>query len=96
MHQPWKSEVRFRLMGDLALCSCEREERTKDRGDKSDKAGNTVHGGRTTCGHEAQQNCIHNADAGVFSGKHEAFGQPPWPPFPGMRRPLPGWGGDPP
>lgn len=39
-HQPWKSEARFRLMGDLALCSCEREGKTTDRGDRSDKAQN--------------------------------------------------------
>lgn len=34
--QPWKSEARFRLMGDLALCSCDGGT-GEDREDKSIK-----------------------------------------------------------
>ena len=40
-HKPWKSEARFRLMGDLALCSCERKGKTVDKRDKSDKGPGT-------------------------------------------------------
>ena len=82
MHQPWKSEARFRLMGDLALCSCDTEGTEEDRGHKSNKVRDT---GQRTEGPERMEERMGRLPPGDAAGSR-ADGGGGGPAQPGTRR----------